>query len=64
MFIVTNHTTSPIILKRVAQLAVEMDALIQSPLPITREDDWALTRASAALRDMLDADNASVRRAA
>lgn len=51
-----NISTSPVIVHGAAQAAAALEKVATMPLPITREDDWSLTRALEALREMVDSN--------
>ncbi len=50
MYHETLDCTSPILVSKAAQAARILEKAFESPLPITREDDWRLVQAYSALQ--------------
>ncbi len=53
---INNQATAPRYIRGVAQALADLERLTDLALPITREDDWALARAMAALREMVESN--------
>lgn len=51
-----NQTSAPRIVRGVEEAAAELEKLAALPLMITREDDWSLTRAICALREIVESN--------
>ncbi|MEW5891082.1 MAG: hypothetical protein ACOZCP_19330 [Pseudomonadota bacterium] len=51
-----NTSTSPVIVKGAAEAAAQLEKVAASSLPITREDDWSLTRALDALHELIESN--------
>jgi len=50
---ITNPATAPRYIQSVAHALIDLERLNALALPITREDDWALTRAIQSLREIV-----------
>jgi hypothetical protein len=49
--------TSGVLVRKIAQATMILEEAFALPLPITRDDDWALTSAYHALKTVVDNQN-------